>query len=203
MLQKLTGGFRPRVLLGVIAHRAAVDPSDKSWREYAATIPGLANAGAKIVVWPEKIAPLDPPGVERVRKLLGDAAHEAGVYLLAGVIVIDVIFQGRRHDLPELAEALAAEVGQRTALLSAREREILENHLLNEVAGTLQEEFSWAISRSKPAFCWPQMRICFQRAMAMVSTMQASASERGLSWAVRLMRKSSKRLCDSPTRTTV
>ena len=31
----------------------------------------------------KKIAPLDPPGVERVRKLLGAAAHEAGVYLLA------------------------------------------------------------------------------------------------------------------------
>jgi apolipoprotein N-acyltransferase len=36
------------------APRAAVDPSDKSWTEYAATILGLANAGAKIVVWPEK-----------------------------------------------------------------------------------------------------------------------------------------------------
>jgi apolipoprotein N-acyltransferase len=71
------------------APRAAVDPSDKSWTEYAATILGLANSFAKIVVWPEKIAPLDPPGVERVRKLLGAAAHEAGVYLLAGVIVID------------------------------------------------------------------------------------------------------------------
>lgn len=66
---------------------AGPNPSNKSWMEYAATIPGLASAGAKIVVWPEKIAPLDQPGAERVRKLLGDAAHEAGVYLVAGATV--------------------------------------------------------------------------------------------------------------------
>ena len=70
------------------ASHAAVDPSDRSWTQYAAVIPGLAKGGAKIMVWPEKIAPLDPPGVERVRKLLGDAARESGVYLLAGVTVI-------------------------------------------------------------------------------------------------------------------
>jgi apolipoprotein N-acyltransferase len=69
-------------------HGAAVASlDDKSWTEYAATIPGLANAGAKIMVLPEKIAPLDQPGSKRVRKLLGDAAHEAGVYLVAGVTV--------------------------------------------------------------------------------------------------------------------
>jgi uncharacterized protein (TIGR02680 family) len=76
-------------------------------------------------------------------KLLADAmarhGHSAGLTLSEGVIVIDVVFQGRSHDLPGLAEALRAEVDQRTTLLSAREREILENHLLNEVAGTLHE----------------------------------------------------------------
>jgi apolipoprotein N-acyltransferase len=66
----------------------AVDPNDKSWTEYVATIAGLANEGAKVVVWPEKIAPLDQPAVERVRKLLADAARQSGVYLLAGVAVI-------------------------------------------------------------------------------------------------------------------
>ena len=47
------------------------------------------------------------------------------------------------HDLPWLAEALEAEVTQRTRLLSAR-RELLENHLVSEVAGTLQELISEA-----------------------------------------------------------
>jgi uncharacterized protein (TIGR02680 family) len=86
--------------------------------------------------------------VTEEHKLLADAmarhGHSAGLTLSDGVIVIDVIFQGRRHDLPGLAEALAAEVEQRTMLLSAREREILENHLLNEVAGTLHELISAA-----------------------------------------------------------
>jgi uncharacterized protein (TIGR02680 family) len=81
--------------------------------------------------------------VTEEHKLLADAmaarGHSAGLTLSEGVIVIDVVFQGRGHDLPGLAEALAAEVEQRTTLLSAREREILENHLLNEVAGTLHE----------------------------------------------------------------
>ena len=86
--------------------------------------------------------------VTEEHKLLADAmarhGHSAGLTLSEGVIVIDVVFQGRSHDLPGLAEALAAEVEQRTTLLSAREREILENHLLNEVAGTLHELISEA-----------------------------------------------------------
>ena len=81
--------------------------------------------------------------VTEEHKLLADAmarhGHSAGLTLSEGVIVIDVLFQGRSHDLPGLVEALGEEVAQRTRLLSAREREILENHLLNEVAGTLHE----------------------------------------------------------------
>ncbi len=65
--------------------------------------------------------------------------HSAGLTLIKGVIVVDVVFQGRKHDLAGLVEALGEEVEQRARLLSARDREILENHLLNEVAGTLHE----------------------------------------------------------------
>jgi uncharacterized protein (TIGR02680 family) len=86
--------------------------------------------------------------VTEEHKLLADAmashGHSAGLTLSEGIIVIDVVFQGRSHDLPGLAEALATEVQQRTTLLSAQEREILENHLLNEVAGTLHELISAA-----------------------------------------------------------
>jgi uncharacterized protein (TIGR02680 family) len=76
-------------------------------------------------------------------KQLADAmarhGHSAGLTLHDGIIVVDVVFQGRRHDIPGLAEALNGEADERARLLSAREREILENHLLNEVAGTLHE----------------------------------------------------------------
>jgi uncharacterized protein (TIGR02680 family) len=81
--------------------------------------------------------------VTEEHKLLADAmarhGHSAGLTLHDGIIVVDVVFQGRSHDVPRLAEALREEAEQRARLLSAREREILENHLLNEVAGTLHE----------------------------------------------------------------
>jgi uncharacterized protein (TIGR02680 family) len=81
--------------------------------------------------------------VAEEHKLLSDAmsrhGHSVGLTLHEGIIVVDVLFQGRSRDVPGLADALEAETGHRARLLSAREREILENHLLNEVAGTLQE----------------------------------------------------------------
>ena len=81
--------------------------------------------------------------VTEEHKLLADAmarhGHSAGLTLREGIIVVDVVFQGRSHDVPGLAGALREEAEQRARLLSAREREILENHLLNEVAGTLHE----------------------------------------------------------------
>jgi uncharacterized protein (TIGR02680 family) len=76
-------------------------------------------------------------------KVLADAmarhGHSAGLTLRDGIMVVDVVFQGRSHDVPGLAAALGTEAEQRATLLSAREREILENHLLNEVAGTIHE----------------------------------------------------------------
>jgi uncharacterized protein (TIGR02680 family) len=81
--------------------------------------------------------------VTEEHKLLADAmarhGHSAGLTLNEGVIVVDVVFQGRIHDIGGLIAALGTEAEQRARLLSAREREILENHLLNEVAGTLHE----------------------------------------------------------------
>ena len=115
--------------------------------------------------------------VTEEHKLLADAmaarGHSAGLTLSEGVIVIDVVFQGRSHDLPGLAGALTAEVEQRTMLLSAREREILENHLLNEVAGTLQELISAAEAEvsqmndeleSRPTSTGMKLRLIWQQA---------------------------------------
>jgi uncharacterized protein (TIGR02680 family) len=115
--------------------------------------------------------------VTEEHKLLADAmarhGHSAGLTLSEGVIVIDVIFQGRSHDLPGLAAALQAEVEQRTTLLSAREREILENHLLNEVAGTLHELIATAEAEvrqmndeleSRPTSTGMKLRLIWQQA---------------------------------------
>jgi uncharacterized protein (TIGR02680 family) len=70
---------------------------------------------------------------------LGRHGHSVGMTLHDGVMVVDVLFQGRSQDVPSLAQALEQEVDQRGRLLSAKERELLENHLVGEVAGALQE----------------------------------------------------------------
>ncbi|WP_329092293.1 MULTISPECIES: TIGR02680 family protein [unclassified Streptosporangium] len=81
--------------------------------------------------------------VTEEHKLLSDAmsrhGHSVGLTLQDGIMVVDVLFHGHTRDIPGLAEALSEETAHRAQLLSAKEREILENHLLNEVAGTLHE----------------------------------------------------------------
>ncbi|MGQ0482405.1 MAG: TIGR02680 family protein [Pseudonocardia sp.] len=70
---------------------------------------------------------------------LARQGNRASAQLLEDGIVVEVVFRGRPATVPELAEALGTEVADRTRLLDEREREILENHLVNEVASTLQE----------------------------------------------------------------
>ncbi|MFC6428417.1 TIGR02680 family protein [Nocardiopsis tropica] len=76
---------------------------------------------------------------KNLQDALSRHGHGATSWPEAGVIIVRVTFQGREQPVPELAGALAAEVAARRSLLSAREREVLENHLLTEVTGTLQE----------------------------------------------------------------
>jgi uncharacterized protein (TIGR02680 family) len=65
--------------------------------------------------------------------------NNAGASFRDEGIVVEVTFRGHTTSLPALAAALAAEVEERQRLLDSREREILENHLVGEVASTLQE----------------------------------------------------------------
>jgi uncharacterized protein (TIGR02680 family) len=89
--------------------------------------------------------------VSAEHKLLTDAlsrhGHSVGMTVRDGIIVVDVLFQGRKQDIPTLVEGLEVETEHRATLLSAKEREILENHLVNEVAGTLQELITGAESQ--------------------------------------------------------
>lgn len=89
--------------------------------------------------------------VSAEHKLLTDAlsrhGHSVGMTVRDGIIVVDVLFQGRNQDIPTLVDGLAVETEHRATLLSAKEREILENHLVNEVAGTLQELITGAESQ--------------------------------------------------------
>jgi uncharacterized protein (TIGR02680 family) len=65
--------------------------------------------------------------------------HSAGAEMLEDGIVVSVVFQGRPRTVPGLVAALETDIADRRRLLSEREQEILENHLITEVAGTLAE----------------------------------------------------------------
>jgi uncharacterized protein (TIGR02680 family) len=93
---------------------------------------------------------IDDPSWDRVQRRVTDElktltdtlarqGNIASAQLLEDGIVVEVVFRGRPATVPQLTEALGSEVADRQRLLDEREREILENHLVNEVASTLQE----------------------------------------------------------------
>ncbi|MDT0310188.1 TIGR02680 family protein [Streptomyces sp. DSM 44917] len=74
-----------------------------------------------------------------LQNALSRHGHTASARMTEEGMVVHVVYQGRTRAVAELTEALAAEAGELTRILSAHEREILETHLLTEVAGTLHE----------------------------------------------------------------
>lgn len=83
-------------------------------------------------------------GFKQLADGLARHGHQAAMIARDAVILVEVLFQGRTQPVAGLAEALDVEITERQRVLSAREREVLETHLVNEVAGTLQELISSA-----------------------------------------------------------
>jgi uncharacterized protein (TIGR02680 family) len=92
----------------------------------------------------------DDPAWERVQqelthrfKELAEAltryGHEATADLAEDRFVVAVVFQGQRRTPDRLVGLLGEEIDHRERVLSAKERELLEEHLVNEVASHLQE----------------------------------------------------------------
>lgn len=71
--------------------------------------------------------------------VLAAQGGSASAQMLEDGIVVEVLFRGRPATVPDLTVALSSDVADRRRLLDEREREVLENHLVNEVASTLQE----------------------------------------------------------------
>ena len=65
--------------------------------------------------------------------------HTATSELVANRFVVKIVYQGRDRSPDELVDLLADEVDHRERLLSAKERVLLEEHLVNDVAGHLQQ----------------------------------------------------------------
>ncbi|MBS0001793.1 MAG: TIGR02680 family protein, partial [Thioalkalivibrio sp.] len=69
---------------------------------------------------------------------LGRHGHDAHIEQQDDLLLVRIIFQGRHHGPDALAGQLAREIERRRELLTARERELVENYLLDEVASHLQ-----------------------------------------------------------------
>ncbi|SPE99507.1 ATPase involved in DNA repair [Streptomyces sp. MA5143a] len=124
-----------------------IDVPDDGAGEWAAT-PAVALARAV----ESRLSSVDDTDAawERVQKRLSEEfgrlqdalsrhGHTATARPSEDGMRVDIVYQGRERAVPELAQALAVEVAELTRILSAREREILQTHLITEVAGTLQE----------------------------------------------------------------
>lgn len=127
------------------------DPAEEWAPTPAVAVARAVNAALETVDDADRPWELVQQRVSSEHKLLTDAlsrhGHSVGMTVRDGIIVVDVLFQGRHHDIPTLVAGLAEETEHRATLLSAKEREILENHLVNEVAGTLQELITGAESQ--------------------------------------------------------
>jgi uncharacterized protein (TIGR02680 family) len=65
--------------------------------------------------------------------------HHAALNLVDERVVVTIEFQGRDRAPDELISLLGDEVGYRERMLTSRERELIEEHLVNDVASHLQE----------------------------------------------------------------
>lgn len=76
--------------------------------------------------------------VQELRDRLIAHGHQPDTHQLEDLVLVRCVFQGRPHTMTELSQSFAAEVAERERLLAAREQEIIENHLLGEIATELQ-----------------------------------------------------------------
>ena len=82
--------------------------------------------------------------LQRLQEALSPQGFSPEAYMDQGLLVVAVPFQGRSCTAADLRDALASEVETRQSLLTHREREVLENHLLGEVASHLHERIRGA-----------------------------------------------------------
>lgn len=76
---------------------------------------------------------------QSLRDHLVPHGHQPETQSVGEVLCVICLFQGRPHSMGELHAAFATEIEERQRLLQAREREIIENHLLSEVSLELQQ----------------------------------------------------------------
>lgn len=76
--------------------------------------------------------------LQDLQRALGALGHQAPAETSDWGLVVHIIYQNRPERPDQLAVLLADEIAQRAELLTAREREVLENHLQAEIAAEIQ-----------------------------------------------------------------
>ncbi|GAA3888068.1 TIGR02680 family protein [Leifsonia kafniensis] len=74
-----------------------------------------------------------------LQRALNRHGHNAGAYSHDDGYEVTVLFQGRDVELVDLGDNLNSQLVDRNALLNARERQIIEDHLVTEVGAQLSE----------------------------------------------------------------
>ena len=77
--------------------------------------------------------------VQELRDQLVTHGHPPETHQSDELVLVRCQFQARPHSMTELRDAFATELAERERLLQAKEREIIENHLLAEAAVELQK----------------------------------------------------------------
>jgi len=130
-----------RLFSEAAAELAAIEPAGWSATravEIARAIePVLADTAAEEENWRARQDGLYGH-LQELRDRLVAQGHQPETHALDDFVIVRCPFQARPHSMTELAAAFAAEVGERETLLAAREKEIIETHLLGEVAVELQ-----------------------------------------------------------------
>jgi len=76
--------------------------------------------------------------VQELRDRLIAQGHQPETQQLEDIVLVRCLFQGQLNTMTELTDALETEINERQHLFAAREQEIIENHLLGEIAVELQ-----------------------------------------------------------------
>jgi hypothetical protein len=96
----------------------------------------LTSADASDEAW-ERVQQRVSNALTQLQSTMSRHGHQASATLHDGVILASVHYRDEELDVDLLALRLGEEVERREQILSAREREILENFLVNDVAGHL------------------------------------------------------------------
>lgn len=103
---------------GIEVQLTAADESDEAWARAQQRVSGAST---------------------ELSTQMSRHGHQASMEQREDMLLVRVRYGQEEVDIDRLADQLAGDLAERERLLSAREREILENHLVNEVAGHLHE----------------------------------------------------------------